>query len=64
MHTVAVRGGDTLASSRPGREWWLRLKDRGRLVAVCWMTNLTMRQIGPLFGIPHSAAHRVVDSAR
>jgi hypothetical protein len=24
--------------------------------------NLTMRQIGPLFGVSHSAAHRVVDS--
>ncbi|PPK66380.1 DDE superfamily endonuclease [Actinokineospora auranticolor] len=32
------------------------------LVAVYWRTNLTMRQIGPLFGVSHSAAHRVVDS--
>ena len=32
------------------------------LVAVYWRANLTMRQIGPLFGVSHSAAHRVVDS--
>ena len=32
------------------------------LVAVYWRTNLTMRQIGSLFGVSHSAAHRVVDS--
>jgi hypothetical protein len=31
------------------------------LVAVYWRTNLTMRQIGPLFGVSHSAAHRVID---
>ena len=33
-----------------------------RLVAAYWRTNLTMRQIGPLFGISHSAAHRVIDT--
>ena len=32
------------------------------LVAAYWRTNLTMRQIGSLFGVSHSAAHRVVDS--
>jgi hypothetical protein len=32
------------------------------LVATCWRTNLTMRQIGPLFGVSHSAAHRVIDT--
>ncbi len=31
------------------------------LVAAYWRTNLTMRQIGPLFGVSHSAAHRVID---
>jgi len=31
------------------------------LVAVYWRTNLTMRQIGPLFGVSHTAAHRVID---
>jgi hypothetical protein len=40
-----------------GRCRWLT----GLLVAVYWRTNLTMRQIGPLFGISHAAAHRVID---
>ena len=30
-------------------------------MAVYWRTNLTMRQLGPLFGVSHSAVHRVVD---
>jgi hypothetical protein len=32
------------------------------LLAAYWRTNLTMRQIGPLFGVSHSAAHRVIDA--
>lgn len=32
------------------------------LVAAYWRTNLTMRQIGPLFGVSHSAAHGVIDT--
>jgi hypothetical protein len=35
--------------------------DRVLLVAVYWRTNLTTRQIGPLFGVSYSAAHRVID---
>ena len=62
VRTVASRGGDAIADGRPGRQWRLRLEDRVLLVAVYWRTNLTMRQIGPLFGVSHSAAHRVVDS--
>ncbi|MBA9002810.1 hypothetical protein HNR21_001692 [Actinomadura cellulosilytica] len=31
-------------------------------MAVYWRTNLTLRQVGPLFGISHAAAHRVVDT--
>lgn len=60
--TVAARGGEAIADGRPGRQWRLRLEDRVLLGAVYWRTNLTMRQIGPLFGISHSAAHRVLDS--
>ena len=63
VSTVAVRGGAAIADGRPGRQWRLRLEDRVLLVAMYWRTNLTMRQIGPLFGVSHSAAHhRVVDS--
>ncbi|QUQ65365.1 IS5/IS1182 family transposase [Kutzneria sp. CA-103260] len=62
MRVVAQRGGDEIADGRPGRQWRLDLADRVLLVAAYWRTNLTMRQIGPLFGVSHSAAHRVIDT--
>ncbi|GAA3551342.1 hypothetical protein GCM10022222_38590 [Amycolatopsis ultiminotia] len=62
MRLVAKRGGDEIADGRPGRQWALPLADRVLLVATYWRTNLTMRQIGPLSGVSHSAAHRVIDT--
>jgi hypothetical protein len=62
VRVVARRGGDQIADGRPGRQWALDLPDRVLLVAAYWRTNLTMRQIGPLFGVSHSAAHRVIDT--
>ena len=62
VRVVAQRGGDEIADGRPGRQWRLDLADRVLLVAAYWRTNLTMRQIGPLFGVSHSAAHRVIDT--
>jgi hypothetical protein len=62
VRLVAKCGGDTIADGRPGRPWALILPDRVLLVAVYWRTNLTMRQIGPLFGVSHSAAHRVMNT--
>ncbi|MCT2280096.1 transposase family protein [Micromonospora chalcea] len=62
VRLVAERGGDGIADGRPGRQWALDLSDRVLLVAAYWRTNLTMRQIGPLFGVSHSAAHRVIDT--
>jgi hypothetical protein len=62
VRVVAQRGGEEIADGRPGRQWRLDLADRVLLVATYWRTNLTMRQLGPLFGVSHSAAHRVVDS--
>ena len=62
VSVVVARGGAEIADGRPGRQWRLALADRVLLVAVYWRTNLTMRQIGPLFGVSHSAAHRVIDS--
>ncbi|MET8743502.1 transposase [Streptomyces sp. NPDC004728] len=44
-----------------GRPWKLSLEDRGLLVAAYWRTNLTMRQLAPLFGVSKSAADRVID---
>lgn len=59
---VAQRGGEEIADGRPGRQWWLDMPDRVLLVATYWRKKLTMRQTSPLFGMPHSAAHRVIDS--
>ncbi|WP_433264780.1 transposase family protein [Actinosynnema sp. CS-041913] len=62
VRVVAERGGDAIADGRPGRQWRLDLADRVLLVATYWRTNLTMRQLGPLFGVSHAAAHRVIDT--
>lgn len=45
---------------RKGRPWSLPLEDRGLLVAAYWRTNLTLRQLAPLFGISKSAADRII----
>lgn len=46
---------------RKGRPWGLVLEDRVLLVAAYWRTNLTLRQLAPLFGISKSAADRIID---
>jgi hypothetical protein len=46
---------------RKGRPWGLPLEDRALLVAAYWRTNLTLRQLAPLFGVSKSAADRIVD---
>jgi hypothetical protein len=47
--------------SRRGRPWGLPLADRVLLVAAYWRTNLTVRQLGPFFGVSKSAAARIID---
>ncbi|MFG3155371.1 transposase family protein [Streptomyces sp. NPDC048219] len=37
------------------------MEDRTLLVTAYWRTNLTMRQLAPLFGISKSAADRIID---
>ncbi|MFJ3941850.1 transposase [Streptomyces parvus] len=49
---------------RKGRPWSLPLEDRALLVAAYWRTNLTMRQLAPLFGVSKSAADRIIDHLR
>lgn len=44
-----------------GRPWGLPLEVRALLVAAYWRTNLTMRQLAPLFGVSKSAADRIND---
>lgn len=51
------RGGDV----QRGSPWRLPLEDRVLLVATYWHTNLTLRQVAPLFGVPKSAADRILD---
>ncbi|MGX1544478.1 transposase [Streptomyces adustus] len=46
---------------RRGRPWGLPLEDRVMFVAAYWRTNLTLRQLAPLFGISKSAADRIID---
>lgn len=45
---------------RKGRPWRLTLEDRILLVAAYWRTNLTLRQLAPLFGVSKSAANRII----
>ncbi|MFC9759858.1 transposase family protein [Streptomyces sp. NPDC056921] len=46
---------------RKGRPWSLSLEDRVLLIAAYRRTNLTLRQLAPLFGISKSAADRIID---
>ncbi|MFB7421563.1 transposase [Streptomyces sp. NPDC056121] len=57
--TVLRREGADVV--RKGRPWSLPLEDRALLIAVYWRTNLTMRQLAPLFGVSKSAAGRIID---
>ena len=45
---------------RRGRPWSLPLEDRVLLVAAYWRTNLTLRQLAPLFGVSKSAADHII----
>lgn len=46
---------------RRGRPWSLPLEDRVLLVTAYWRTNLTLRQLAPLFGVSKSAADRIIN---
>ncbi|CAH9419987.1 hypothetical protein SGL43_07043 [Streptomyces globisporus] len=46
---------------RKGRPWSLPLEDRALLVTAYWRTNLTLRQLAPLFGVSKSAAGLIID---
>ncbi|WP_405194709.1 transposase [Streptomyces anulatus] len=47
-------------SVRRGRPWSQSLEDRVLLVTTYWRTNLTMRQLAPLFGISKSTVDRII----
>jgi transposase len=54
---VRERGGEGCGWGRP---WRLPLVERVLLVAVYYRTNLTMRQLAPLFGISPATVCRVI----
>ncbi|MFD6288062.1 transposase [Streptomyces sp. NPDC060205] len=58
VSVVRREGTDAVRKGRPSG---LPLEDRVLLVAAYWRTNLTMRQLAPLFGISKSAADRIID---
>lgn len=57
LKVVRERGGNGTLRGRP---WSLPLAARVLMVAVYYRTNLTMRQLGPLFGVSSSTACRRV----
>ncbi|MDQ1032797.1 hypothetical protein QF035_010379 [Streptomyces umbrinus] len=57
LKVVRERGGDGTLQGRP---WSLPLAERVLVVAVYYRTNLTMRQLGPLFGVSSSTVCRVI----
>lgn len=69
VHWVSPRCFGTLVAQlrhegadavRRGRPWSLPLEDRVLLVTAYWRTNLTLRQLAPLFGVSKSAADRII----
>ncbi|MBO1287304.1 IS5/IS1182 family transposase [Streptomyces diastaticus] len=61
VKAVRERGGNGPGGGRP---WCLPLPDRVLLVAVYYRTNLTMRQLAPLFGISPATVCRVIQRLR
>ncbi|RSO09074.1 IS5/IS1182 family transposase [Streptomyces sp. WAC 06783] len=61
LRAVRERGGNGPGGGRP---WCLSLADRVLLVAVYYRTNLTMRQLAPLFGISSATVCRVIQRLR
>ncbi|MFG2127081.1 transposase [Streptomyces sp. NPDC048751] len=61
LRVVRERGGNGPGGGRP---WCLPLAERVLLVAVYYRTNLTMRQLAPLFGISPATVCRVIKRLR
>ncbi|MGW3076354.1 helix-turn-helix domain-containing protein [Kitasatospora sp. NPDC001132] len=58
---IAMLRREGAGMARPGRAWSLPLENRVLLVAAYRRTNLTLRQLAPLFGVSKSAAGRIID---
>ncbi|WP_406413676.1 transposase [Streptomyces sp. NBC_01614] len=57
---VAALRREGTGPARRGRPWGLSLEDRVLLVTAYRRTNLTLRQLAPLFGVSKSAADRMI----
>ncbi|GGQ86191.1 hypothetical protein GCM10010250_66620 [Streptomyces althioticus] len=57
LKAVRERGGEGCGWGRP---WRVPLAERVLLVAGCYRTNLTMRQLAPLFGVSPATVCRVI----
>lgn len=57
VRALRRKGADV---ARRGWPWGIPLENRAILVAAYWRTNLTLRQLVPLFGDSKSAAGRIV----
>ncbi|WP_043196923.1 IS5/IS1182 family transposase, partial [Streptomyces sp. NRRL WC-3725] len=61
LRVVRERGGNGPGGGRP---WCLPLAERVLLVAVYYRTNLTMRQLAPLFGCSPATVCRIIQRLR
>ncbi|MFC9635502.1 transposase [Streptomyces mirabilis] len=60
MHHLVRQLWEIAPDTGRGRPWALPFADRVLLIVLAYRTNLTMQQLGTLFGVSHAAAHRVV----
>ncbi|WP_248001737.1 transposase family protein [Streptomyces sp. RPA4-2] len=61
LHRLVARLWEKMPDAGRGRPWALPFLDRVLLLVLAYRTNLTMQQLGFLFGISDSAVHRTVD---
>ncbi|MGW1728101.1 helix-turn-helix domain-containing protein [Streptomyces sp. NPDC002306] len=61
MHRLVAQLWAKIPDAGHGRPWALPFPDRVLLLVLSYRTNLTMEQLGALFGISDSAVHRTVD---
>ncbi|MGW2930271.1 transposase [Streptomyces sp. NPDC001156] len=61
MHRLVRQLWEKTPDMGRGRPWALSFTDRVLLLVLAYRTNLTMQQLGSLFGISDSAVHPVLD---
>ncbi len=57
VNALRREGADPVCKGRP---WSLPLEDRVLLAADYWRTNLTLRQLAPLYGVSKYAVARII----